>query len=222
MLARVTPRGRTRVGQDGADMVRLFDAGLREDRPVVVHDKVLTAANAITLLRLLGLPLFAWLMLGPAAYGKAAIVLAVVATTDWIDGYVARRFDQVTRIGQLIDPLIDRALLATAGIVFGLEGIVDWWVIALVVGRDALLLVGALAFFRGNPGIPVSRTGKFATACLLVGIPSFLLAAMDWAGADLWRWIAWAFTIVGIATYWSAGAQYVRLAVPLLRTRPRG
>ena len=164
-------------------MVRMFDAGLREDRPVVVHDRVLTVANGITMLRLLGLPLFVWLMVGPERYGMAFLTLVVVGTTDWIDGYVARRFDQVTKLGKLIDPLIDRALLATAGLTLAALGIAPWWVILAIVGRDVLLLIGAFALFGGNPGIPVTRLGKAATACLLIGVPGFLLGHMDWGGA---------------------------------------
>ncbi len=117
-------------------MVRMFDAGLQDDRPVVVHDKVWTVANVITFARLLGLPLFVWLMVGPKAYGIAFATLVVVGTTDWIDGYVARRFDQVTRLGRLMDPLIDRALLATAGLTFAIDGILPRWVLALIDARD--------------------------------------------------------------------------------------
>ncbi len=193
-------------------MVRMFDAGLRDDRPVVVHDKVWTVANIITFARLLGLPLYVWLMVGPQAYGLAFLTLVVVGTTDWIDGYVARRFDQVTRIGRLLDPLIDRALLATAAITMMALGIIPVWVVLAVVGRDLLLLLAALVAFRGNPQIPVTRLGKFATACLLIGIPGFLLGYMDWGGAAFWGGVGWVFTVVGIVTYYAAGVVYARTA----------
>lgn len=193
-------------------MVRMFDAGLQDDRPVVVHDKIWTAANIITFARLLGLPLFVWLMVGPKAYGIAFATLVVVGTTDWIDGYVARRFDQVTRLGRLLDPLIDRALLATAGLTFAIVGILPWWVLALIVARDVLLIGGAFVMFRGNPQIPVTRTGKFATACLLIGVPGFLLGAMDWSGAVFWGRLGWIFTTVGLISYYAAGVLYTRLA----------
>lgn len=193
-------------------MVRMFDAGLRDDMPVVVHDKVWTVANVITFARLLGLPLFVWLMVGPQSYGLAFLTLVVVGTTDWIDGYVARRFDQVTRLGRLLDPLIDRALLATAAVTMMVLGIIPVWVVAAVVGRDVVLLVAALVAFRGNPQIPVTRLGKFATACLLIGIPGFLLGYMDWGGATFWGVVGWVFTVVGIVTYYAAGLQYARTA----------
>jgi len=197
--------------------VRLFDVGRRAGAGEVVHDRVLTVANVITLIRLLGLPLFVWLMVGPGAYGKAFVVLAAVAVTDWVDGYVARRFDQVTRLGKLIDPLIDRALLATAGLTLAAVRILPWPVVALIVGRDVLVLGGAATLFRGLLPISVNRTGKFATACLLIGIPGFLLGRMVRSGAPLVHYGAWGVTGVGIIAYYVAGIQYARAARIALR-----
>lgn len=197
--------------------VRLFDAGAREGQPQTVHERVWTVANAITFARLLGLPLFVWLMLGPAAYGLATLTLGVVAATDWIDGYVARRFDQVTRLGKLLDPVIDRALLATAALTLLAVGFLPPVVVVAVVGRDVILLGAAVLLFNGVPPVPVSRAGKVATACLLVGIPAFLLANMDWIGAALAAVIAWLFTVVGIAGYWYAGYGYARAAATAAR-----
>ena len=194
----------------------LYDAGARRDGPVVVHDRVLTAANGITALRLMGLPLFVWLTAYERAYGKGLLVLFIVGTSDWVDGYVARRFDQVTKLGKLMDPLIDRALLATVGITLLAIGFIPWWVVAAVVVRDVVLLAAGLAVFgRHNPGIPVSNTGKFATACLLIGVPGFLLGNMDLPGplATVFWILAYAYTIVGIVTYYIAGWRYVQTAV---------
>jgi cardiolipin synthase len=201
-------------------VVRLFDAGARSDRPVVVHDKVVTVANGITAVRLLGLPLFVWLMVGPEAYGIALLVLILVAASDWIDGYVARRFDQVTKLGRILDPLIDRVLLATAGVTLLVVGFLPWWIVALIVARDAVLLVGSLLRFGAVPPIPVSRTGKFATACLLIGVPAFLPANMDFPLAWLAEAIAWIFTPLGIVAYYAAGVQYAKAARRIPR-RPR-
>ncbi|WP_370326081.1 CDP-alcohol phosphatidyltransferase family protein [Euzebya sp.] len=199
--------------------MRLFDAGTREDRPTVVHDRVWTVANGITFVRLLGLPLFVWLVIAPEAYGLAFLTLVVVGTTDWIDGYVARRFDQVTRLGKLIDPLIDRALLATAGLTMAAVGILPWWVIGLIVARDVVLLGAAVALFGGTSAIAVSRLGKFATACLLIGVPGLMLGYMDWGGAAAWGVVGWVFTTVGLLTYYAAGVSYARTAWALLRAR---
>ena len=204
----------------------LFNAGARTDGPVVVHDKVVTVANGITALRLLGLPLFVWLAVA-GAYGLAFATLVVVGTTDWVDGYVARRFDQVTNLGKLMDPLIDRALLATAGITLLVLGLIPWWIVALFVARDVLLLGASFAMFRRvNPGIAVSNLGKFATACLLIGVPAFLLGRMDWDAAEVFLYVAYAFCIVGIVTYYVAGIRYARAALEMKRslaaTTPKG
>jgi cardiolipin synthase len=198
--------------------VRLFEAGRRVGSGQVVHDRVFTVANGITLVRLVGLPVFVWLMVGPAAYGKALGVLAAVAATDWVDGYVARRFDQVTRLGQLIDPLIDRVLLATMGVTLVVLQIIPWPVIGLIVGRDVLLLMAA-ALVRELLSIPVNRMGKFATASLFIGIPGFLLGHMDWPGARPFHYGAWGFTAVGIVAYYLAGIQYARAARITLAAR---
>ncbi len=197
----------------------LFDAGARSDVAATVHDRVVTAANAITAVRLLGLPLFVWLTLGVGAYGMAFLVLVVVGSTDWVDGYVARRFDQVTKIGKALDPLIDRAMLATAALTLLVVGFIPVWVVVAVVARDALLLVAALVMFRGNPNIPVSRLGKFATANLLIGVPGFLLGRMDWSGADLFLGLAYGFAVVGIVAYYVAGWRYWRAARVAIRMR---
>lgn len=196
--------------------MRDFDWGVRKDRPIVVHDRVLTVANGISLLRLAGLPLFVWLMFGPRAYGWAWLTLFVVGSTDFVDGYVARRFDQVTKLGKLLDPIIDRGMLVTVGVSLLIARMLPWPFVAAILGRDALIGVGSLLFLRNVPDIAVTRTGKFATACLLVGLPAFLLAHMDWPGRAAAVVVAWLFTTAGASGYWVAGAQYAR-AVSRLR-----
>lgn len=200
----------------------LFDAGSRGGDPTqqVVHDRVLTVANGISFLRLLGLPVFVWLMVGPHAYGQAFLVLFVVGSTDWVDGYVARRFDQVTRLGKWLDPLLDRALLATAAVTLTALDFMPLWILVLLVGRDALVLGVGYLLFRGAPPIPVSRTGKFATACLLAGVPGFLLAGMDISAADAFGVVAWVLTVVGLFAYFVAGVGYARAAVAWHREDP--
>ena len=198
---------------------RLFDAGSRGRDPALqtVHDRVFTVANAVSFLRLLGLPLFVWLMVGPQAYGQALTVLIVVGTTDWIDGFIARRFDQVTRLGKIMDPLLDRALLATAAITLAALGLLPVWILLVVVGRDAVLVIAGFMLFRGPPPIPVTRVGKFATACLLIGVPGFLVAGMDFGAADAFSVVAWTTTLIGVVAYYVAGVQYAHIAYTLTR-----
>jgi len=200
--------------------VPLFDAGRRSDAGAeLVHDRLLTAPNVITAIRLAGLPLFVWLVLGAERYVVAFWVLVAIATTDWIDGYVARRFDQVTRIGKLVDPLVDRLLLATATITLLIAGLLPWPLLALILVRDVVVLGVSLAWFAGIPPIPVSRVGKLATALLMIGIPAFLLAGVDWTGAGAIRVVAWTSTVTGIVAYYMAAARYGRVALAIRRAR---
>lgn len=199
--------------------LKVFDIGGREGVAPTVHDRVLTVANLISVARLAGLPVFAWLVLGPRRLAAAFGLVALVAATDWVDGYVARRFDQVTRLGKLMDPLIDRLLFATVGVTLVLAGILPLLPALAVVGRDTLVLVSALALLGRVPPIDVTRTGKFATATLMVGLPAFLLAAIDWSGAEPLAVLAWGFTVVGLCAYYVAGVQYLRWFVALRRAR---
>jgi cardiolipin synthase (CMP-forming) len=204
------------VAGEGA-VVRLFDAGAREGGDEVVHDRVLTVPNAITLVRLLGLPLFAWLLLGAERPAAAFWTLAAVASTDWLDGYVARRFDQVSRIGKLIAPLVDRVVLATAAVALAVAGVLHWGVLVAIVVRDVAVLVGALALFGKLQPMPVTPLGKLSTACLLAGLPAFLVAAIDWAAAGVSGVLAVTLTGVGLAAYYAAALHYAWLASALRR-----
>lgn len=194
----------------------LFDAGARsgpaEQEP---SDRVLTVPNAITAARLAGLPVFVWLVVR-GSLGAALAVLVAVAATDWVDGYVARRFGQVSRLGALVDPLVDRVLLATVLVTLLIEGIVPWPLAALALLRDAAVLGGAFALFGRLPPIPVNRAGKAATALLLVGVPLFLLAA--WRGIEGLEVAAWVVTVAGLAAYYGAAWQYARAAAALRRS----
>ena len=198
----------------------LFRAGARAGADEVVHDRVATVPNAITAVRLLGLPLFAWLLLGAERPGTAFWVLAVVASTDWVDGYVARRFDQVSRLGQVIDPLVDRLVLAVVAVSLAVAGALPWAVLALIVVRDVALLAGALLLFARLQPMPVTNLGKLATALLLAALPAFLLAVVDWPGVSVAQVVAWALAVAGLATYYAAAAQYAWLARGL-RAGPR-
>lgn len=198
----------------------LFDAGRQTDAGAErVHDRVLTLPNAITAVRLAGLPVFVWLVLGVERYLAAFWVLVLIATTDWIDGYVARRFDQVSRIGKLVDPLVDRLLLATATITLVVAGLLPWPLLLAILLRDVVVLGASLVWFAGVPPIPVSRIGKAATALLMIGVPGFLLSGVAWAGADVIRVVAWVTTVAGIVLYYAAAVRYGRVALAIRRAR---
>ena len=176
----------------------------------LAHERWLTVPNALSVLRLLGVPLFLWLLLGPRADGLALIVLVISGATDWLDGKLARLLDQYSRLGELLDPLADRAYTVAALAAFLIRGIVPWWVVVLIVGRD-VVVSAALPLLRrkGYTAFAVLYVGKAATFNLLYAFPLLLLAQMDWPGADLVRPFAYAFTTWGIALHLWSGALYV-------------
>jgi cardiolipin synthase len=173
-------------------------------------ERWLTVPNALSFVRLAGVPLFLWLLLGPRADGWALIVLVASGVTDWLDGRIARALDQYSRLGELLDPLADRLYTVAALAAFLIRGIVPWWVVALIIGRD-LVVSAALPLLRrkGYLAFPVLYIGKAATLNLLYAFPLLLLAQMDWAGADLARPFAYAFTAWGIALHLWSGTLYL-------------
>jgi len=142
--------------------------------------RVLTIPNLLSMLRLLGVPLFLWLLLGPKADGWALTVLIVSAFTDWADGKLARLLNQFSRLGELLDPAADRLYIVATLIAFAIRGIIPWWVAAVLIGRDLLLaLCVPLLRRHGYPALPVHYLGKAATFCLLYAFPLLLLAQGD-------------------------------------------
>ena len=186
-------------------------------------ERWLTVPNALSFLRLLGVPLFLWLLLGPRADGWALVVLMASGITDWLDGRLARALDQYSRLGELLDPLADRLYTVATLVAFVIRGIVPWWVLVLIIGRD-VVVSAALPLLRrkGYLAFPVLYIGKAATLNLLYAFPLLLLAQMDWAGADLARPFAYAFTAWGIALHLWSGTLYLVQLVrsPVATTAP--
>jgi len=176
----------------------------------VAAQRVVTVPNALSVLRLLGVPLFLWLLLGPHADIAALIVLAASGFTDWADGVLARRLNQTSKLGALLDPAADRLYILATLIGLTLRHIIPWWLAAVIIGRDLLLALTLPVLRRHGYGPPpVHYLGKAATFNLLYAFPLLLLAANDGTLADIARPIAWAFTIWGTALYLWAGALYL-------------
>ena len=177
-----------------------------------VGDTVLTVPNAISFLRVLLVPVFALLVIGHHD-GWAFVVLAVSGVSDWLDGVIARRFHQMSRLGQMLDPAADRLFILVTVVALAWREIVPWWLVAMILARDLLLaaLLPALAR-RGFGPLPVHFAGKAGTAALLYAFPLLLLSARS----DVWRTVGavpgWAFAWWGITLYWVAGIVYLRQA----------
>jgi cardiolipin synthase len=174
-----------------------------------VSDRVWTIPNLLSMLRLLGVPLFLWLVLVPQADWWALLVLALAGLSDWLDGKIARAWNQTSRLGTVLDPLADRLYIFAALLGLVIRGIVPWWLMGILVLRDVLIL-GALPLLRhfGYGPLPVNFAGKAATLCLLYSFPLLFLAGYASIAADVARIIGWAFALWGTALYWWAGLLY--------------
>jgi cardiolipin synthase len=182
-------------------------------------DRVWTLPNALSVLRLLGVPLFLWLLLGPQADGWALVVLMVSGFTDWLDGKLARWLNQGSRLGALLDPAADRLYIVAALVALALRGIVPGWLVAVLVGRELVLGVALLVLRRyGYPPLQVHYLGKAATLLLLYAFPGLLLAYGSNPVAAIAEPIAWALTIWGTALYLLAGALYLVQVAGILRS----
>jgi cardiolipin synthase len=200
-------------------------AGTHVAEDLTRADRVWTVPNLLSLARLAGVPVFLWLVLGPEADAWALALLMVSGFTDYLDGYLARRLDQASRLGQVLDPVADR--LYILAVVFGLalRDVIPWWVAVLLPLRD-LLLWGLVPFLRtrGYSALPVHFLGKAATFNLLYAFPLLLLGDGDGVVATLADVFGWAFAIWGMGLYWWAGVLYawqVRRLLATTERRPR-
>ena len=183
----------------------------------VVSDRVLTLPNALSFLRLLLVPVFL-VLLAQGDDAWALVVLSISSFTDWLDGFLARRWNQITRLGQLLDPAADRLYIFAALIGLAWRDLVPWWIVLIVVGRDIFLL--ALGIILANFGfgpLPVHLLGKVATFCLFYALPMIMLGqafeALEWWSEPL----GWAFGIWGAFLYWWAGVIYAIEAMRVIR-----
>lgn len=182
-------------------------------------DRIITIPNVLSAFRLLLVPLFVWLALVPHADLAAVAVLVVSGITDWLDGLLARKLHQQSRLGQLLDPIADRLFIVAAVVVLALRHIVPWWLIAVILARDLLMLVVQARVRReGWTVVPVNLVGKAATLCLLYALPLLLIADSTWT--TVLRPLAWAFTWWGIGLYWWSAVLYIWQAGAVLQGRP--
>jgi cardiolipin synthase (CMP-forming) len=193
--------------------MRVFDIG-GGDGPERVTDRILTVPNLLSFARLAILPLI-YLDLVSGAHLRAFVLLVVFASTDWFDGYIARRFDQVSKLGKLLDPLSDRVLFVVVGIGFAMGELLPWWAILLLLGRDVLVVAsGGIVLLRGGIRPDVTRLGKAATFGLLFALPAFLLASVLGDGPlepqPQVHAIAWIVYWPSLAMYWLSGLGYTR------------
>jgi cardiolipin synthase len=182
-----------------------------------VSDRVVTVPNALSALRLLLVPVFGWLIVTEHDVA-ALVVLMVSGWTDYFDGKLARRWGQVSRVGQLLDPAADRLYILTTLLGLGWRDIVPWWLVAAIVARDLLLAFTIPVLGRRGYGpLPVHFLGKAATANLLYSFPLLLLGQFHGLLGAVAEPVGWAFAWWGVALYWWAAWLYLRQVAEVVR-----
>lgn len=189
---------------------------------MATEERVFTIPNALSFVRLLLVPVFLWLVLGPEYDELALLVLVVSGITDYLDGKLARRLNQTTKIGAILDPVADRLYILAVVIGLGVRDIIPWWLAVLLPLRDVFLF-SLVPFLRtrGYSSLPVHFLGKAATAGLLYAFPLLLLGDAEGTVADLANVFGWAFTVWGVGLYWWAGILYAFQVGRLMATTER-
>lgn len=187
-------------------------------------ERVVTIPNAISVARLLGVPVFLWLVLGlQSTTGDwwAVGLLIAAGISDWLDGKIARALNQQSRLGQLLDPAADRLYIVATIIALAVRAIIPWWLVAVLGLREVLMaVVLAVLRRRGWGTLQVSFVGKTATLCLLYAFPLLFLGAHEASYAETAKVAGWTFVIWGSALYWCAALLYLVQARRLLAVPP--
>lgn len=186
------------------------------------RDRVLTVPNALSVLRLVLIGVFVYLLLDLHAYGWAVAVLMLSGFTDWADGKIARLLDQYSRVGELLDPAVDRLYMVVIPLTFAIAGLVGWPVIAILITRDVLLAAMLPVLrSRGLSALPVTYIGKAATFALMSAFPLILLGQWDSLAGRVIGACGWGFLIWGIYLYLWSFALYVIQLMLVLRRLPK-
>ena len=179
--------------------------------------RILTIPNVLSFARLATVPVFVWLFV--SGRENAAVILYIAgAWTDFFDGYIARRTDSVSELGKLLDPLADRIFIAALVVALVAREVLPWWLALVIVGRDLLLLsLFPILERRKIERIAVNRTGKAATAALLLGLSLLAVSQTTWPGAGSIEIAGFVFACLGAALYWAATYLYGREAIAKLK-----
>lgn len=185
-------------------------------------ERVLTVPNILSFVRLLGVPLFLWLLLERESDVWAVVVLAVGGATDWLDGQIARRWHLRSRLGQVLDPLADRLYILATLIGFAMRDIVPWWLVLVLAARDVLMFTTIWPSLRrrGFTSLPVHFLGKAATFALLYAFPLVLLGTGDDPWHTAAKIVGWACVIWGAGLYWWSGLLYIGQGIDVIRRLP--
>jgi len=190
---------------------------------VPARERVLTVPNALSVLRLILVPVFLYLLLVANARGWAVAVLMFSGFSDWADGKIARLVDnQSSRLGELLDPAVDRIYMITIPVALAIYGAVPWWIVLTLIGRDVVLAATLpLLRSRGLTALPVTYIGKAATFALMSGFPLILLGQWDALWSRVVLACGWAFLVWGLAMYLWSGVLYLAQVALVMRRLPK-
>lgn len=168
---------------------------------------ILTIPNAISAARIAAVPVFLWLLLGRDDPTAAGWLLVGIGSTDWVDGFLARRLDQVSELGKVLDPVADRLAIVAALVGGWIARVLPWPVALLLLIREAIVASGAAYLaWKSGARLEVRWAGKAATWAVYGAVASFYLHA----GTDLafWEWVAWIYAVPGLVLYYAVAVQY--------------
>jgi len=182
------------------------------------EDRIVTVPNLISGARLACVPLFLYLLLGAEQRLGAALLLATLGATDWVDGYIARRWNQVSTLGKVLDPVADRVVLLVGVVAILIDGAAPLWVGVATLGREALISVGTVVVaLLGGRRLDVTWLGKAGTFLTYFAYPMFLAGDAELGSRTVWRAVAWTVVLPGIVLSWWSLAMYVPAARQALR-----
>ncbi len=186
------------------------------------RNRVLTIPNVLSVIRLALVPVFLWLLLVKHADAWATGILMFTGASDWADGKIARLMNQSSRLGELLDPAVDRIYMITVPIAFAVRHFVPWWFVLVLIARDAILAATLPALrSRGLTSLPVTYIGKGATFALMSGFPLILLGQFDGLWSRVVLAIGWGFTIWGFALYLWSFVLYMAQFVLVMQRIPK-
>jgi cardiolipin synthase len=194
---------------------------MTEQKILNLKEQFFTLPNLLSMLRLALVPVFLLLLINEK-FALAIGALALASLTDFLDGYFARKWNQITRLGQLLDPAADRLYIFSTLVGLAYVGQIPWWIVVVIFARDAMLAVAyvVLANFGYGP-LPVHYLGKTATFALLYAFPLLFMAKIWAAAAFVLLPFAWAFALWGVGLYWWAGFVYLRQVREVVKNSPR-
>ncbi|HCT80669.1 MAG TPA: CDP-diacylglycerol--glycerol-3-phosphate 3-phosphatidyltransferase [Micromonosporaceae bacterium] len=190
-------------------LVGMFQAGTRGGTPTTAGGRIVTVPNAITLVRLLCLPLYGLLVLRHHAWVAAILLAWGLAVLDAVDGYVARRLRQVSVAGTMFDPLVDRFSIAVFSVTGAMAHAVPPWICVAIVSRDLMLLPLLPSLIRTGAPVKVSRIGKLASLTLAFALPGMLVTRSVLPGTNVWAVVATVVTVTGMVLYFWSLAGYL-------------